>query len=459
MLRTTCWLTLLLSGSAAAAQQGANSERLAISSSETLVYARPTRFNAELTRDPDDGFEPALRLRTRDASGGLELSFKLRLRPERGARSVEQLQSDLRPGCERYAAGSTGQSPVPRVLPDPGAVGAYCSYTERELSGVATLRPGQFRNVTLALVSAGDRVFVVRGDSNSLTNADYRDALKLLASLRIEASGGAPAVPQAAATGAADARLIGAWELERYDNIPASEQPPAGMYNLQYTFDDSGTLENFVADPSSRARRSRGKSPYRLSDERFAGFLGLTNDPSGTARVVSLQPGEFVLEYPDGSIATLRRIGASPSTDAQSAFHCIPYTLRGSYDAQFVAGLRRTLRESADLPDMLPQLLGRWKLPSGDPNRALTLEFRAAGRYEKSQRARMMHAHAGEPSRVEWSEPYVESGRYQLHGDVLTIFDEDSCNPARMRFRSGKLELSGDGSVWVPLERVQAPGK
>jgi len=40
--------------------------------------------------------------------------------------------------------------------------------------------------------------------------------------------------------------IVGAWELERYDNILPADEPPAGMINLTYLFYNNGKSKHFA---------------------------------------------------------------------------------------------------------------------------------------------------------------------------------------------------------------------
>src|SRR5262245_20285853 len=57
----------------------------------------------------------------------------------------------------------------------------------------------------------------------------------------------APAPPDTPAVASDVAkRIVGVWELGRYDNIPDAEVPPAGMVNIVYVFHVDGRLRMFV---------------------------------------------------------------------------------------------------------------------------------------------------------------------------------------------------------------------
>jgi hypothetical protein len=149
--------------------------------------------------------------------------------------------------------------------------------------------------------------------------------------------------------------LEGSWELTRFDDVPPPEAPPEGLFNSQVVFSGSGTLQ--VLTP---LQPEPSKGEYALHEGNFRGWLGLTNDPSGSASLAWATPDRFELTYPDGSVASFRRLSADTAMPAQPVFHCVPLTVRGiDYDADQVALAKRLLDHR--VPATPPrELLGTW---------------------------------------------------------------------------------------------------
>ena len=99
---------------------------------------------------------------------------------------------------------------------------------------------------------------------------------------------------------------------------------------------------------------------YELNGGTFRGWLGLTNDVSGRARLLWATGDRFELIYPDGTVASFRRQQGPAAMPGQPRFRCVPVTIRGvDYD------LRRVARAKKLLDDLVPspppqELLGTW---------------------------------------------------------------------------------------------------
>ena len=254
----------------------------------------------------------------------------------------------------------------------------------------------------------------------------------------------------AAASGALDPRVVGAWELERYDNVQRDNVPPSGPFNILYLFHPDGRAEDALPGPPSGAPVPQRMSNVSLRNNILYGYIGLTTDERSPQTVELLTSDRLRLALADGSIASLRRVSQRPEPPSSYRPRCIPLTVRGHYDRSFVEGIERTLSTAAD-PAWQKKLLGTWQLEGEQKEDRVTMQFLPDGRYRKTLSIPHWTSDQGEPMHKVYGEPMTSEGRYQLHSDILTILGEDSCNPSRVRFSSKKLELSSDGKQWLTL--------
>jgi hypothetical protein len=187
-----------------------------------------------------------------------------------------------------------------------------------------------------------------------------------------------------ACSSAADDRLVGVWELQRFDNLAPMDSPgPGEMPNILFKFFNDHELVYFLPGQPEKLVDTRGnlpfkgRIPYALSGNRFQGFLGLTNDLSGSAEVEFHGADEVDIRYPDGSIAVLGRLSAEPSRHDTPALRCVPQTIRGKgYDAAAVRTMRDELRGQGRNTDLESRLVGRWRgIPDDPAQDVVWLEF------------------------------------------------------------------------------------
>lgn len=264
----------------------------------------------------------------------------------------------------------------------------------------------------------------------------------------------ATSASQADATEGADGeKLLGVWELARYDNIPGHSLPPGGMVNLTYRFLPEGKSVHFIpgreGQPYGRGNTPFDKYvPYALEGEKFTGWLGLTNDLTGPKKLVFKMATTIQVIFSDGSIATLRRIEDDPSATKLPELRCVPFTIRGSsYDPKRIAEIERRLSGPDD--DARGKLKGKWYVPGdGGRGKPTSLEFLEDGTFERTD------WHGPEPSK--------SRGIYELHGGVLAVHMEGTCPQSLVSFADGRMELSfSEGqatSLWrSPDDIVASP--
>jgi len=182
-------LTLLLITSVTAlAADKLVKEEASLSPTHKVSFEHPKRFQYDLVQQPDDGFRPALRFRSFGTDGISTLSFKLFASKDDDGTLKTQTEIDaavMKMGAS-YVESSVEKTNIVRRLQHKNGAGAYCIFTDADLVGIAQLRPGQFRHITLGLVKVGDYVFIVRGYSNTKDGDDHKAMLSILEGLKIE---------------------------------------------------------------------------------------------------------------------------------------------------------------------------------------------------------------------------------------------------------------------------------
>ena len=177
------------------------------------------------------------------------------------------------------------------------------------------------------------------------------------------------------------AKLLGTWELERFDNIPRTEVPPGRLSKLVVGFRPDGTHNVLEPPPPpedaqagtlrlqtvDRFRQAREREygsqwgPYSLDGTTFHGWFGLTNDIRGAKRLLFSAPDEFRITYGDGSHAYFKRIAADADNVTMPATTCAPYTVRGkTFDEAQINAIRAEFRRAATNPALAQALIGQW---------------------------------------------------------------------------------------------------
>lgn len=179
---------LLVASTTAFAADKMVKEEVPLTSTNKLTLEHPERFSYDVVQQPDDGFRTALRFRSFGTNGISTLSFKLFASIDSDGKLKTQADIDtvVKKMGESYVNESVEKTNTVRHIQSKTATGAYCVFTDADLVGVADLRPGQFRHITLGLVKVNDFVFSVRGYSNLKDGGDYQTMLSVLEGLQIE---------------------------------------------------------------------------------------------------------------------------------------------------------------------------------------------------------------------------------------------------------------------------------
>lgn len=252
---------------------------------------------------------------------------------------------------------------------------------------------------------------------------------------------------------AADSRLVGVWEFSRFDNLhPADAPDPDGMANALYIFYNDHELIYFypggeIKLPDSRNNLPfKGRIPYELNGTKFRGFLGLTNDLSGTAEVTFPSDHEFEVKYPDGAIGVFTRISEDPASFDTPRLHCVPLTVRGfNYDQIEVETIRRELRSAVKNTVLESSIVGRWQSYSDDPTRVVvTIDF------ESSKQFTNVIVDPKTPNR----EPYILKGSFSVVGSYL-VSDRQCFSPEKIWLENGELRLAPLPELVMTFKRVE----
>lgn len=162
--------------------------KIPLSESQALVIQQPKAFRFRVTRDPDDGFRPALAFNAfndRFKTHGLKLFIEED--SENKVENLDQLKSRLEKVGGRFAAGSVEKKVNAEELKvtAKGGLGCYCVLTDASLAEVKEPRPGDFAYITFAFVKLDG--FVVHGRlySNSKDDANFRSILQMMESLSL----------------------------------------------------------------------------------------------------------------------------------------------------------------------------------------------------------------------------------------------------------------------------------
>ncbi|MBN8214945.1 MAG: hypothetical protein J0M09_18625 [Xanthomonadales bacterium] len=251
---------------------------------------------------------------------------------------------------------------------------------------------------------------------------------------------------------AGDTRLVGVWELSRFDNLHPIDAPePDGVPNMLYIFYNKRELIYFYPGGAKKLPDTRKnlpfkeRIPYELDGNKFHGFLGLTNDLSGAAEVSFPADDEFEVHYPDGSVAVLTRVSKDPASFKAPRLHCVPLTVRGfNYDPNQVATVRQETRNAARNEAFENSILGGWQSYSDDPNRIIVrIDF------EPKNRIRNTIMDSGQPDQ----EPFVFEGSFSVKGSYL-VSDRQCFSPEKIWFEGDELRLSPDPGFVIQFKRV-----
>jgi len=135
--------------------------------------------------------------------------------------------------------------------------------------------------------------------------------------------------------------------------------PPSGYGNLIVNFSKDGQLKAWF--PGQTADATEGE--YSTRDGELRGWMGLSNDFHTPRPIGFPADGWLELGFPDGFVATFRRVAQAEPIEPGCAF----FTVKGhDFDAEQVARSKRAL--FAFQPEAIPAVLqGTWRAQTGHP--------------------------------------------------------------------------------------------
>jgi len=163
--------------------------RVPLSDAADLVFQQPKHFRFRITRDPDDGFRPALAF---NAFGpmfktqGLKV-FVLENGQKAEFQTLAQLEERVKRMGGRYAQDSVEQEvkvqPLKMTAKDD--FGCYATLTDAGLQAKKELLPGEFRCITLGFARVGETLLQIRMYSNSTDDADFKGAIRMIEGISV----------------------------------------------------------------------------------------------------------------------------------------------------------------------------------------------------------------------------------------------------------------------------------
>lgn len=246
--------------------------------------------------------------------------------------------------------------------------------------------------------------------------------------------------------------IVGAWELERYDNIKPVNQPPAGLINITYLFFDEGKSKHFVPGKEDKITYGRNNTPYKeyipfkIEGNKFTGWLGLTNDLHTPKTINFLSNDEFEIIFSDESIALFKRTSNKPNNYPKNDIISVPYTMRGvNYNKKFIQETREALKLTNSKSKFDSKIIGRWLLIDKVENIKMILEF--AENQEFIRTIELIESSLDFP-------PEIVKGTYKLYGDILTASTFRGA-PARIDIQDDKLTYTMDGIQHITLTKLK----
>jgi hypothetical protein len=174
-----------------AADEQTITRRAPLGKTEQLVFEHPGRWSFDISREAEDMFRPAIRLR-RPSEGGpegvkIKVYSALDTKGEIGGEkqlvtSVEAMGKSVRPDAKAEV--------LPLKVRE--GIGAYTTVVDEGLAQDVDRGPWRFPYHTLGQVKLGALVITVKAETNSKDHDDYRDLVHLLESIRVEPRTDAP---------------------------------------------------------------------------------------------------------------------------------------------------------------------------------------------------------------------------------------------------------------------------
>ena len=167
---------------------------VALSKKEVLLVNKPHGYVYRQTKakdapDPSNNKKNALQFSYFNEVGNKTFSFRIFIYndPENQVHNDKRARQLLGQYCEKYKSDSVEQNVrIQTKFTRETVPVLYCAFTDSTLAKARQLKPGQFRNVTLALVRQKGYVFFSVAYSNRTSGKLYRRFLNTLSSLYIQ---------------------------------------------------------------------------------------------------------------------------------------------------------------------------------------------------------------------------------------------------------------------------------
>lgn len=242
---------------------------------------------------------------------------------------------------------------------------------------------------------------------------------------------------------AGESMILGSWELTRVDNLRPRDIPPYGFRNVVLVFEADGTFQNWTpgyAEPET--------SPYEIDGDRFTGWFGFSNDRHTPRKISFPNANRIELEFPDGAVASFRRIDDATDLLDEIDSDCVPFTARRvDYDPEFVASVKKKQDGWNDASAIPEQLLGDWVTVLGEEGEDQLFVELVLG---EDRRAKMTRYFLGDDD----ISPEVSEGPFFVDGGWLST-PALSCGAAvRFELAGQELRMTPDGSNYFEFERA-----
>jgi hypothetical protein len=112
--------------------------------------------------------------------GGVQLNLTMMADPDGRFATPEAVDELVTIANQHYGANAIEKNPKLVRLTVKAGHGAYCTFTDARLVGVATPAAGEYRNVTTGVYVLGKQAVIFAILSNDTTGEDFRRALDLI---------------------------------------------------------------------------------------------------------------------------------------------------------------------------------------------------------------------------------------------------------------------------------------
>ncbi len=163
-----------------------------LSQNDVLQLVKPKGYIYRISKnaaDPENQKKSALQFSYFNNVGYKSFVFRIFIYrdPENYVNNATNAKSYIRDYCKNYQNNSIENQVIIRTKSrGRGDYVYYCSFTDSTISKRGKVKPGQFRNISLAMVRQNGYVFIAVAYSNSLSGKLYKRYLNTLASIKIK---------------------------------------------------------------------------------------------------------------------------------------------------------------------------------------------------------------------------------------------------------------------------------